>query len=159
MKKKKKTNAIKDLYLDRPTSHGGWPGGHQGGYTDPNKPVHKQIADYLKAMGLVDDSNPRARLSEAKIRALIREALSNYPPGVTGTEDYFYGEDRPSENADIKDIIDELEETLEDYAVELGYIPEDDDEALRKAYDEDPDFYNDLYDEIIMSRKKTRNLF
>ena len=75
MKKKRKSKAIKDLYLDRPTSHGGWPGGHSGSYTDPDTPVNKQIAKYLEDMGLIDDSNPRARLSEAKIRRLIREEI------------------------------------------------------------------------------------
>ena len=73
---KKKRNAIKDLYLDRPTSHGGWPGGHQGGYTDTKKPVNKQISDYLKAMGLIDDDSPRARLSEAALRQIVREVLA-----------------------------------------------------------------------------------
>lgn len=76
MKKKKSTKkTIKDLHLDKPTSHGGWPDGKPGGYTDPNTPVYKQIAKYLEDMGLVDDSNPRARLSEEKIRILIRETL------------------------------------------------------------------------------------
>ena len=90
MKKKTKSKAIKDLYLDRPTSHGGWPGGHSGSYTDADTPVYKQIADYLKAMGLADDDNPRARLAEStseynvydpffinenKIRDLIRESI------------------------------------------------------------------------------------
>ena len=71
----KKRNAIKDLYLDRPTSHGGWPGGHSGSYTDNKKPVYKQIADYLKSMGLIDDNNPRAVLSETKIRTMIRDSI------------------------------------------------------------------------------------
>ncbi len=70
-----KNSTIKDLYLDRPTSHGGWPGGHGGSYTDNKKPVYKQIADYLKSMGLADDSNPRAVLAEAKIRQMIRESI------------------------------------------------------------------------------------
>jgi|TARA_R110002074_G_scaffold396095_1_gene585055 hypothetical protein len=70
-----KKNTIKDLHLDKPTSHGGWPGGHSGSYTDPDTPVNKQIAKYLEDMGLIDDSNPRARLSEAKIRRLIREEI------------------------------------------------------------------------------------
>ena len=75
-KKKTKTNkTIKDLYLDRPTSHGGWPDGHRGSYTDPKTPVNQQIANYLKAMGLLDDDNPRARLSEHQIRKLIRQIL------------------------------------------------------------------------------------
>lgn len=71
----KKRNAIKDLYLDRPTSHGGWPGGHSGSYRDSKKPVYKQIADYLKAMGLVDDNNPRAVLAESMIRQMIIESI------------------------------------------------------------------------------------
>ena len=74
-KRKTKSKSIKDLYLDRPTSHGGWPGGHEGGYTDKDTPVYKQIANYLKAMGLADDDNPRARLSEARLRSLIRESI------------------------------------------------------------------------------------
>ena len=71
----KKRNAIKDLYLDRPTSHGGWPGGHSGSYRDNKKPVYKQIADYLKAMGLVDDDNPRAVLAESVLRQMIIESI------------------------------------------------------------------------------------
>ena len=75
MKKKRKSKAIKDLHLDKPTSHGGWPHGHSGSYTDPDTPVYKQISKYLEDMGLIDDSNPRSRLSETKIRHLIRETL------------------------------------------------------------------------------------
>ena len=71
----KKRNAIKDLYLDRPTSHGGWPDGHSGSYRDNKKPVYKQIADYFKAMGLVDDDNPRAVLAESAIRQMIIESI------------------------------------------------------------------------------------
>ena len=65
------------LYLDIPTSHGGWPDGKPGGYTDPDTPVHRQIADYLKSMGLLDDDNERARLSESAIRNIIRKILRN----------------------------------------------------------------------------------
>jgi len=72
---KKKNNAIKDLYLDRPTSHGGWPKGHTGSYRDNKTPVNKQIADYLKAMGLIDDANERARLSETRLRQMIRQSI------------------------------------------------------------------------------------
>tara|TARA_Y100000593_G_C4306106_1_gene335802 strand:+ start:1991 stop:2443 length:453 start_codon:yes stop_codon:yes gene_type:complete len=75
MKKKTKKKTIKDLHLDKETSHGGWPSGHKGSYTDPNTPVHKQISDYLESMGLIDDSNPRARLSEQRIRKTIRKVL------------------------------------------------------------------------------------
>ena len=70
-----KKNTLKDLHLDKPTSHGGWPEGKPGGYTDPDTPVNKQIAKYLEAMGLIDDANPRAKLSESKIRQIIRNIL------------------------------------------------------------------------------------
>ncbi len=165
MKKRgKKSKAIKDLFLDRPTSHGGWPDGHSGSYQDPNTPVYKQIANYLKSMGLINDDNPQARLAEVtrmrltehKIRKMIREALSNLPPDVSQYDSYFYGEDPPSANADVEDIIAALEETLEEYAVELGYSTEDDDEALRRTYEEDPDFYNDLYDEMMQRQRVER---
>ena len=63
------------MHLDKQTSHGGWPDGHSGSYTDPDTPVNKQIAKYLEDMGLIDDSNPRARLSERRIRKLIREEI------------------------------------------------------------------------------------
>ena len=80
MKKKKKSKAIKDLYLDRPTSHGGWPGGHTGSYRDADTPVYKQIAQYLKDMGLADDDNPRARLSESTGEYNVYDPLSVQDP-------------------------------------------------------------------------------
>jgi hypothetical protein len=70
-----KKKATKDLHLDKPTSHGGWPDGHSGSYTDPDTAVNRQIAKYLEDMGLIDDSNPRARLSESNIRRLIRAEI------------------------------------------------------------------------------------
>jgi len=71
----KKRSIIKDLYLDRPTSHGGWPDGHSGSYRDNKTPVNKQISDYLKAMGLLEDDNPRAVLAESAIRQMIIESI------------------------------------------------------------------------------------
>ena len=71
----KKRSIIKDLYLDRPTSHGGWPDGHSGSYRDNKTPVNKQISDYLKAMGLLEDDNPRAVLAESVIRQMIIESI------------------------------------------------------------------------------------
>jgi hypothetical protein len=50
----------KNMFLDRPTSHGGWP---EGEY-DP--PVNDRIYGYLKSMGLIQ---------EAKLRAWIRVIL------------------------------------------------------------------------------------
>jgi len=73
-----KNKSIKALHLDKPTSHGGWPGGHSGSFTDPDTPVNVQISKWLIDMGLAED-NDNARLSEAKIRQLIRQLLiSNY---------------------------------------------------------------------------------
>ena len=80
MKKKRKSKAIKDLFLDRPTSHGGWPGGHSGSYTDADTPVYKQIAQYLKDMGLADDDNPRARLAESTSEYNVYDPLSLADP-------------------------------------------------------------------------------
>ena len=73
-KKKTKSSKLKDLYLDRPTSHGGWPHGHSGSYRDNKTPFYKQIAQYLEDMGLTADV-PHARLSESKIIKMIRESL------------------------------------------------------------------------------------
>ena len=64
---------IKDLYLDRPTSHGGWPSGKNRGWID-KRPVNLQIADYLEKMGLLADV-PQARLSEEKLRCLVQKLL------------------------------------------------------------------------------------
>jgi len=71
----KKRIIIKDLYLYRPTLHGGWPDGHSGSYRDNKTPVNKQISDYLKAMGLLEDDNPRAVLAESVIRQMIIESI------------------------------------------------------------------------------------
>lgn len=51
----------KSLYLDRPTSHGGWP---EGEY-DP--PINDRIFNYLKDMGLVQEEH---------LRSMIRGILS-----------------------------------------------------------------------------------
>ena len=97
MKKKRKSKAIKDLYLDRPTSHGGWPDGHSGSYTDPDTPVNQQIANYLKAMGLVDDDNPRARLSESTSEYNVYDPLSlqdSVNKIINGYEPFFVNENK-----------------------------------------------------------------
>ena len=80
MKKKKSKKTIKDLHLDKPTSHGGWPSGKPGGYTDPDTPVYKQIANYLQSMGLIDDDNPRARLAETSMQSNMYAPLSLKDP-------------------------------------------------------------------------------
>ena len=72
---KKHNKTIKDLHLDKPTSHGGWGKGSDNGSWNDQTPVNIQISKWLLSMGLVDDNNPRARLSEDSIRKLIREVL------------------------------------------------------------------------------------
>ena len=64
---------IQSLHLDKPTSHGGWPSGHGGGWTDKT-PVNVQIKNWLESMGLLDDSD-HAVLSEQSIKNLIRNSL------------------------------------------------------------------------------------
>jgi len=73
-KKKTKSDKLKDLYLDRPTSHGGWPDGHSGSYRDNKTPVNQQIAQYLEDMGLLENPD-HAVLSEEIVRKLIRSIL------------------------------------------------------------------------------------
>jgi hypothetical protein len=73
-KKKTKSSKLKDLYLDRPTSHGGWPDGHSGSYRDNKTPVYKQIAQYLEDMGLLE-SPDHAVLSEAMLRKVVRSFI------------------------------------------------------------------------------------
>ena len=71
----KKSKIIKDLHLDKPTSHGGWPEGHTGSWND-STPVNVQISNWLESMGLAEDV-PHARLSESHLRKLIRQLLSS----------------------------------------------------------------------------------
>ena len=44
----------KNLFLDRPTSHGGWPEGPSRSAYD-STPVGKQISNYLKSMGIISE--------------------------------------------------------------------------------------------------------
>ena len=73
MAKKKQKSLRKKLFLDRPTSHGGWPSGKNNSWSG-NKPVKDIIYDYLDAMGLTADV-PHGKLSEQKIIKLIRESI------------------------------------------------------------------------------------
>ena len=67
MAKKRKNKTLKKrLFLDRPTSHGGWPNGGSNSWSG-EKPVNDIIYDYLESMGLTADV-PHARLSESKIK-------------------------------------------------------------------------------------------
>ena len=73
MSKSKRSKKRKKLMLDRPTSHGGWPGNANTSWLG-NKPVNDIIYDYLESMGLTADV-PHAKLSEAKIRKIIKESI------------------------------------------------------------------------------------
>ena len=73
-KKSRKSEKLKALYLDRPTSHGGWPGGHSGSYRDNKTPVYKQIAKYLEDMGLLEDPD-HAVLSESALRGIVSKVI------------------------------------------------------------------------------------
>ena len=72
-KNKKNQKTISNLYLDRKTSHGGWPHGHGGSWNDKT-PVNVQITNWLEKMGMLDDV-PQARLSEVQLRRIIRNLL------------------------------------------------------------------------------------
>ena len=75
MKKKKRTSIIKDLHLDKPTSHGGWGPDSDNGSWNNKTPVNKQIANWLTSMGLADDTRNTARLSETYHRNMIRNMI------------------------------------------------------------------------------------
>ena len=47
-----KEGTIKNLMLDKETTHGGWPEGPSKSFTSDD-PVNKQIADWLKKMKMV----------------------------------------------------------------------------------------------------------
>ncbi len=72
-KAKKNQQKIKDLHLDKLTSHGGWPEGHAGSWNDKT-PVNVQITNWLTSMGLLDNPS-HARLSESQLRNIIQKLL------------------------------------------------------------------------------------
>lgn len=88
----------KNMFLDRPTSHGGWP---EGEY-DP--PVNDRIYNYLKSMGMIQESVLRnlireVLLSEGGLKlppehrrdltpALVREAVEIYRDFIAGFNDW-----------------------------------------------------------------------
>jgi hypothetical protein len=50
------TATDKNMFLDRPSSHGGWPEGpSRSAYK--NVPVNKQISDYLKSLGILSEDD------------------------------------------------------------------------------------------------------
>ena len=72
-KNKYKKSLRKQLFLDRPTSHGGWPYGNNNSWVG-DKSVNNIIYDYLESMGLTADV-PHARLSETKLLKIIAESI------------------------------------------------------------------------------------
>lgn len=77
MARKKRKSLRKELFLDRPTSHGGWPNTEDNSDWLGRKPVNNIIYQYLEDMGLADDV-PHAKLSENKIKIMILESLARY---------------------------------------------------------------------------------
>lgn len=75
MKKKKRTSIIKNLHLDKNTSHGGWGSDSDNGSWNDKTPVNRQISNWLETMGLADSNRETARLSEQDLRKMIRNIL------------------------------------------------------------------------------------
>ena len=70
----------KNMFLDRPTSHGGWP---EGEY-DP--PVNDRIYNYLKSMGMIQEHTRRylTQIIREELQANLKESsapMPYYPPG------------------------------------------------------------------------------
>jgi|1_EtaG_2_1085319.scaffolds.fasta_scaffold02542_7 bis(5'-nucleosidyl)-tetraphosphatase len=65
----------KNLYLDRPTSHGGWPEGPSKSFTS-NKPVNIQISSWLKNMGMMEKN-----VLEKIISRILTENISYFGGG------------------------------------------------------------------------------
>ena len=62
---------VKNLYLNRPSSHGGWPAGPSKSFMS-NKPVMKQISSWLKDMGLL----------EAILSRILSESVEYFGQGI-----------------------------------------------------------------------------
>jgi hypothetical protein len=108
----------KNMFLDRPTSHGGWP---EGEY-DP--PVNDRIYDYLRSMGLMNE-----RLLRAYVRNILIESDAAKEAMITPEEPSFWREvgKTISRNYDSlpkvnKDEIDAWAEWLDDAAGKLGIV-------------------------------------
>ena len=149
-KKKKKTKTtnklLKDLMLDRPTSHGGWPEGENRGWLPGSKPVNQQIADYLTSMGLAEATikipdGPHGEEFEYKINSFedldLAPDIKEYLNNLFATNDPAYTQqalalltsllDLPTDTltqSEIEDYIDEnLTEVIVDYLDREWHIP------------------------------------
>ena len=75
MSDKRNKRILKDLHLDKPTSHGGWGPDSDNGSWNDKTPVNQQIANWLTSMGLADSDRKTARLSEQDLRNMIRTII------------------------------------------------------------------------------------
>ena len=48
-----KKATVKNMYMDKDSSHGGWPDGPSKSFTS-NEPVMKQISSWMKSMKMLD---------------------------------------------------------------------------------------------------------
>lgn len=108
----------KNMFLDRPTSHGGWP---EGEY-DP--PVNDRIYDYLRSMGLMNE-----RLLRSYVRNILIESDDAKEATITSEEPSFWREvgKTISRNYDSlpqvnKDEVDAWAAWLDDAAGKLGIV-------------------------------------
>ena len=67
----------KNLYLDRPTSHGGWPEGPSKSFTS-NKPVNIQISSWLKDMGMMEK-----HILEKILSRILTESIEYFGKGAS----------------------------------------------------------------------------
>jgi len=101
----------KNLYLDKPSSHGGWP---EGEY-DP--PVMTQIKKWLKKMKMIDEDKDHKKLNRTAIREMIIKEIAlkvkegMLSPGL-GIQipygDHIDEEDAASQSDKRQDLEDEL---------------------------------------------------
>ena len=76
------------MFLDRPTSHGGWP---EGEY-DP--PVRDRIYGWYKSMGMMPEAD--AEYAESQLRGMIREIHEE----MQGEEEMPFGKMTPEQRRD-----------------------------------------------------------
>jgi len=138
-KKSKTTNKLlKDLMLDKPTSHGGWPEGENRGWLPGSKPVNQQIGDYLTSMGLAEATikipdGPKGQEFNYKINSFddldLDPGIKEYLNDMFATNDPEYTKqalellmsslELPADNltqSEIEDYVDEnLTEIIRDY--------------------------------------------
>ena len=111
------TGTEKNLYLDRSTSHGGWPEGPSKSFTS-NKPVVKQISGWLKKMKMIDENRKskninigRREIREMIFSEMISEGMLSKNLGIEipyGDHIDEDSEDAASQSDKRQDVEDEL---------------------------------------------------